>query len=185
MSYDMTLGAAGYGLGGSSGLGGWLGNLGNAWQNGLSNNLRLATDLYNFTNKSLTDPSAVNAMVSANLVKDQNNQSQYTDAWYENQMKNAMMRSFDGKTLNDILQNPGYGVVNSQSNTNQQAQVQAQPVNQAPSQTTTTAYAQQQGLGPYRTGYQLAQPQNTELAGSGLLQQMLQAPSGKISWPTA
>lgn len=180
MSYDMTLGNGGYGLGGSSGLGGFLGNLGNAWQSGLSNNLRMATDLYNFTNKSLTDPSYINAIIGKNNVAQQQNQSQFTDLYYENQMKNALMQAMDGKTLRDFFQSPQQGgaVVNTQSANNQVAQTQTQPVNKTPSSTTTTAYAQQQQLGPYRSGYQFAQPQNTQ-PNPTLVQQMMSSPQAQ------
>lgn len=172
MSYDMTLGAAGYGFGGSSGLGGWLGNIGNAWQSGLSNNLRMATDLYNFTNKSLVDPSAVNAKIAQNNAIQEQQQLAKTQNYLENQALNALIATNSGMTLNDLLNRP-----NTQSVLNQQTQVGQQPVNQSPSTTNTTAYAQQQNIGPYRTGYQFA-PQSNALANNqaNFLQQMLAAP---------
>ena len=169
MSYDMTLGAAGYGFGG---LGGWLGNIGNAWQSGLSNNLRMATDLYNFTNKSLVDPSAVNAKIAQNNAIQEQQQLSKTQNFLENQALNALIATNSGMTLNDLLNRP-----NTQSVLNQQVQVGQQPVNQSPSTTNTTAYAQQQNIGPYRTGYQFA-PQSNALAVNqpNFLQQMLMAP---------
>lgn len=172
MSYDMTLGAAGYGFGGSSGLGGWLGNIGNAWQSGLSNNLRMATDLYNFTNKSLVDPSAVNAKIAQNNAIQEQQQLSKTQNFLENQALNALIATNSGMTLNDLLNRP-----NTQSVLNQQVQVGQQPVNQSPSTTNTTAYAQQQNIDPYRTGYQFA-PQSNALAVNqpNFLQQMLMAP---------
>lgn len=172
MSYDMTLGAAGYGFGGSSGLGGWLGNIGNAWQSGLSNNLRMATDLYNFTNKSLVDPSAVNAKIAQNNAIQEQQQLSKTQNFLENQALNALIATNSGMTLNDLLNRP-----NTQSVLNQQTQVGQQPVNQSPATTNTTAYAQQQNIGPYRTGYQFA-PQSNALAVNqpNFLQQMLMAP---------
>lgn len=172
MSYDMTLGAAGYGFGGSSGLGGWLGNIGNAWQSGLSNNLRMATDLYNFTNKSLVDPSAVNAKIAQNNAIQEQQQLSKTQNFLENQALNALIATNSGMTLNDLLNRP-----NTQSVLNQQTQVGQQPVNQSPATTNTTAYAQQQNIGPYRTGYQFA-PQSNALASNqtNFLQQMLMAP---------
>lgn len=172
MSYDMTLGAAGYGFGGSSGLGGWLGNIGNAWQSGLSNNLRMATDLYNFTNKSLVDPSAVNAKIAQNNAIQEQQQLSKTQNYLENQALNALIATNSGMTLNDLLNRP-----NTQSVLNQQTQVGQQPVNQSPATTNTTAYAQQQNIGPYRTAYQFA-PQSNALASNqtNFLQQMLMAP---------
>ena len=172
MSYDMTLGAAGYGFGGSSGLGGWLGNIGNAWQSGLSNNLHMATDLYNFTNKSLVDPSAVNAKIAQNNAIQEQQQLSKTQNFLENQALNALIATNSGMTLNDLLNRP-----NTQSVLNQQTQVGQQPVNQSPATTNTTAYAQQQNIGPYRTGYQFA-PQSNALAVNqpNFLQQMLMAP---------
>lgn len=172
MSYDMTLGAAGYGFGGSSGLGGWLGNIGNAWQSGLSNNLRMATDLYNFTNKSLVDPSAVNAKIAQNNAIQEQQQLSKTQNYLENQALNALIATNSGMTLNDLLNRP-----NTQSVLNQQTQVGQQPVNQSPATTNTTAYAQQQNIGPYRTGYQFA-PQSNALAVNqpNFLQQMLMSP---------
>ena len=172
MSYDMTLGAAGYGFGGSSGLGGWLGNIGNAWQSGLSNNLRMATDLYNFTNKSLVDPSAVNAKIAQNNAIQEQQQLSKTQNFLENQALNALIATNSGMTLNNLLNRP-----NTQSVLNQQTQVGQQPVNQSPATTNTTAYAQQQNIGPYRTGYQFS-PQSNALAVNqpNFLQQMLMAP---------
>lgn len=172
MSYDMTLGNAGYGFGGSSGLGGWLGNLGNAWQSGLSNNLRMATDLYNFTNKSLTDPSAVDAKIAQNVTAQEQLQRDRTRAYNDNQMMNLAMRLNSGTSANDLLNRP-----NTQSQVNQLTQVAPQPVNQTPTGTQTTPYAQQQNIGPYRTGYQMPQNNQQVQFTPQLLQQMLSAPN--------
>lgn len=143
MSYDMTLGNAGYGFGGGSGLSGWLGNIGNGWQNSWHNNMRFATDLYNFTDRNLLAPSALNAKIGQNNVLQQQNQAQYQDLVNHNEMWGKAHRLSSGNTALDL--------VNQQAANTQNlgAQQYVSPVNNAPSTTTTTPYGVAHGISHY------------------------------------
>ena len=112
MAYDMTLGNVGYGFGGGSGLGGFLGNLGNAWHDGWHNNMRFATDLYNFQDQNAVRPSQVMAHVGANNVAIQDNQRQYQDLVTHNSMWNLNNQQSAGLTANTMSNTPTMNGIN-------------------------------------------------------------------------
>lgn len=141
-SYDMTLPNSS-GFGGGSGFLGWLSDLGHGWQNGWSNALKMATDVYNFADQQAVRPSYVQSLIGNNAVRNAQNQSIYQDLYDKNYAYTAGKLYGQKQPLDNILGNRQPQDVN-----NQLTQV-TPPITANPPQPQLTLDGLKQFLGGY------------------------------------